>query len=132
MKKTFCVICMDIGNFQKLKKFNFYMDKGSLFKVSVNTVLPKGVGVSVTRSIYNYRFHKDFHKVLVSIHGNSIVCLQYYLDREERLIVAKEPHGNAKKEIAFISTKPSVPEKIKNSAKLPKTIVSLLSGVWWV
>ena len=108
------------------------MDKGSLFKVSVNTVLPKGVEVSVTRSIYNYRFHKDFHKVLVSIDGNSIVCLQYYLDREERLIVVKEPHGNAKKEIAFISTKPSVPEKIKNSAKLPKTIVSLLSGVWWV
>ena len=80
----------------------------------MNTVLPKGVAVSVTRSIYYHCFHKDFHKVLVSIDGNSTVCLQYYFDREECSIVAKEHHGNAKKEIAFICTKPSVLEKIKN------------------
>ena len=90
----------------------------------MNTVLPKGVAVSVTRSIYYHCFHKDFHEVLVSIDGNYIVCLQYYFDREERSIVAKESHGNSKKEIAFILTKPSVVEKIKNSGKIPKVIVS--------
>ena len=61
---------------------------------------------------------------MVSIDGNYIVCLQYYFDREERSIVAKESHGNSKKEIAFILTKPSVVEKIKNSGKIPKAIVS--------
>ena len=64
----------------------------------MNTGLPKDVAVSVSRSIYYHRFHKDFQKVLVSIDGNSIVCLQYCFGREERLIVAKEPHSNAKKE----------------------------------
>ena len=54
----------------------------------------------------------------------TIVCLQYCFGREERLIVAKEPHSKAKKEIAFICAKPSVLEKSKSIEKLPKTIVS--------
>ena len=107
----------------KTKKFNFCIDKSHLFKVSVNTGLPNGAVVSVTRSIYNYCFHESFHKVLVTIDGNSTLCLQYHFDREERSIVAKEPHGNAKKEIAFIRSKSSLLEKVKNSGKLPKTIV---------
>ena len=44
----------------------------------------------------------------------TIVCLQYCFGREERLIVAKEPHSKAKKEIAFICAKPSVLEKSKS------------------
>ena len=74
--------------------------------------------------MYYDRYRKDFYKVLVSIDGSSIVYLQYYLDSDERSIVAKEPYGNAKKVIAFIRTKPSAVEKNKNSGKLPKTIVS--------
>ena len=98
----------------KTKRFKFCIDKSTLFKVAV----------SGTRSLYQQQFCKDFHKVLISIDGNSFVCLPYFFDCEERSIVAKEPHGDAKKEMAFIRTKPYVLVKIRNSEKLPKTIVS--------
>ena len=108
------VLCNLHGHWKlsKTKKFNFCIDRGSLFKVSVNTVLPKGVALSAARSMYYDRFRKDFYKVLVSIDGSSIAYLQYYLDND------------AKKVIAFIRTKLSVVEKNRNSGKLPKTIVS--------
>ena len=64
----------------KTKELNFCIDKSRPFKVSVNTALPKSVAVDVTRSIYYHCFHKDFHKILLSIDGNSIVSLKYHFE----------------------------------------------------
>ena len=72
----------------------------------MNTVFPKDVAFSASRSIY---YHSMF-TVLLWSWGAFNSC--------------KRTHSNAKKEIAFICAKPSVLEKSKSIEKLPKTIVS--------